>query len=94
MPEFSLDDDTILNCLNKDLSFRVSVIPTRIKYIESNMSLFYENVFPDDFDYINRSNDLYTELAIEVTEIRNQICNEYELPKDKLFDLSDLYGSL
>ncbi|HEM6865087.1 TPA: hypothetical protein U2I29_001551 [Providencia rettgeri] len=93
-PSFNLGDDETLNFLNKDLSFRISVIPTRIKYIESDMSLFYSNVFPDDFDYIKRSNNLYAELTIEAIEIRNQICDEYKLPKDKLFDLSDLYGRL
>lgn len=93
-PSFNLGDDETLNFLSKDLSFRISVIPTRIKYIESDMSLFYENVSSDDFDYIKRSNDLYTELTIEAIEIRNQICDEYKLPKDKLFDLSDLYGRL
>ncbi|MEZ2685186.1 hypothetical protein ACBQ20_10330 [Proteus vulgaris] len=93
-PTFKPKNELDLKFINSDLSFRISILPTRLKYIKDNISLYYDNVSLDDDKIFVYSNDLYKEFTVELIDIREKICKEYKLPKDKLFDLSDLYGAL
>ncbi|MEM7975283.1 hypothetical protein Q4R06_19150, partial [Morganella morganii subsp. sibonii] len=64
---------------------------TSIKYIKNIISLHFEYTNLEDVEYMQYNEKLYGDLLNEVIEIRTKICNKFNLPKDKLFDLSNVY---
>ncbi|MEM7935566.1 hypothetical protein Q4R55_19500, partial [Morganella morganii subsp. sibonii] len=76
---------------NSLTAFSIAVLPTRIKYIKNIISLHFEYTNLEDVEYMQYNEKLYGDLLNEVIEIRTKICNKFNLPKDKLFDLSNVY---
>ncbi|MEM8028245.1 hypothetical protein Q4R25_16945 [Morganella morganii] len=90
-PEFNYSSDLDLKFLDKKTAFSIAVLPTRIKYIKNIISLHFEYTNLEDVEYMQYNEKLYGDLLNEVIEIRTKICNKFNLPKDKLFDLSNVY---
>ncbi|MEQ4765143.1 hypothetical protein AB7076_07850 [Providencia rettgeri] len=92
-PSFSLDNGIDLNFLNKDLTFRILVIPNRIKYIECKLDQYFYDLSPDSDEFINIANNEYKDILIEVISIREQVCQLFDFPMDKIYDMSDIYSA-
>lgn len=91
-PEFNYNNDLDLKFLDEKTAFSIAVLPTRIKYIKNQVSVYFEYTDLEDIEYMEYEKKLYSDLLNEVIEIRAKICNRFKLPEDKLFDLSNVYS--